>query len=431
MKKRNKKSRRKEEIKKPKLKKKNININSNILLNKWVWISLAFTFITSITMFAVLFLFKRKSQIDLSYTLLIIFSLIPFVIFILYWSIIGFSFRLLFKIITKDIEKDAVFPIPSSFLIQEPEISIKKYIEKGNLNKIRTYKSQASKLLAYTIIIVVLFIVFNFIFVGLTQLNVIAISTSWLYLFGLLSNVVSLILSAAFGFMISNIINAPTKFEEKYKMIKTKLYQFKIFLNVNNLKKIDHKELKYRNINFLPFYFYQSLLIPSIKKEQYLQELESWKYYLTLSSYLNQFSWLVFLNHSINKEEQLKLLKRSKYMTKLTNQIKKVNTILFHTNNDFIYFNNDYDAKELEKEYNQLMNILFRYKNRFVLKMITASLEKNGLKIRQTISENKDENIIDERDFNINFYQLNYFEYLFSIIFVNEKDAKSKEHFKY
>ncbi|MBE4704029.1 hypothetical protein [Spiroplasma platyhelix] len=418
-------------IKKLHLKRKNININANILLNKWIWISLGAAFLVSVAMFITFFMLKNKGQITLTYTVLTIIALIPFVIFILYWGAIAIAFRLIFKAITKDIERDAVFPIVTSFLIQEPEISVKKYMEKGNLNKIKRYKTAASKLLLYTIIIVVLFIVFNFIFVGLTQLNVIAVSTSWLYLFGLLSNVISLVLSAVFGFMVSNIINAPAKFEEKYQGIKTKLYNFKVFLNVNEIKKVDSQKLKYRFIDFLPLYFYQSLLISEIKEEQYIQELENWKYYLTLSSYLNQFSWLLFLHYAINKDEQLKLIKKSKYMTKLANQIQKVHKILFHTTNEYIYFNNDYNAKELETEYNQLINIVIRYQNRFALRMITASLQKNGLKIAETISENKDENIIDERDVDINFFQLNYLEYLFSIIFTTDKDAKSKEHFKY
>lgn len=421
----------KKPIKKPKLRRKNININANVLLNKWIWISLAAAFIAAVTMFITFFIYKGRGKIPLTYTELSIIALVPFIIFIAYWSAIAFAFRLIFKAITKDIERDAVFPIADSFLIQAPEISVKKYMQKGNLKKIKRYKSSASKLLLYTIIIVILFIIFNFIFVGLSQLNVIAVSTSWLYLFGLLSNVISLVLSAMFGFMVSNIINAPEKFEEKYKGIKTKLYNFKVFLHVNEIKTIDYKKLKYRYVDFLPLYFYQSLLIGSIKEEQYIQELENWKYYLNLSSYLNQFSWLLFLHYSINKDEQLKLIRRSNYMTLLADQIKKVHKILFHTNNEYLYFNSDYDAKQLEAEYNQLINIVIRYQNRFALRMITASLEKNGLKIVETISESKDENIIDERDVDINFYQLNYLEYLFSLIFTTEQDAKSKVHFKY
>lgn len=426
-----KKKSKKTKVKQPKLRKRHININSNILLDKWIWISLAFTIAASITMFITFFIFKKNDKISLSYPLLIVIAIAPLIIYILYWTTMAIFYRLLFKAITKDIEKDAVFPIPSSFLIQDQETSVKNYITKGNLKKIKAYKTQETKLLIYTIIIVVLFIIFNFIFVGLTQLRVITISTSWIYLFGLLSNVISLILSGIFGFMVSNIINSPNKFKARYLPIQTKIYKFKAFLNLTNLKKLNHHELKYSTIDFLPLYFYQSLLISHIKQEQFINELESWKYYLTLSSYLNQFSWLVFLHHSLNKEDQLKLIKRSKYMTRIATQIKRVHTILFHTENDFIYFNNDYKPEELETAYNKLMSILYRYKNRFTLKMITSSLEKNGLKINQTINENKDDNIIDERDVDINFYQLNYFEYLFSIIFTNDKDIKSNEHFKY
>lgn len=418
-------------IKKPKLKSKNVNIKSNILLNKWIWISLALAFIASAILLATLFTLKNKDRIDLSYVWIVVITLIPFVIFILYWGATLIAFRLIFKEITKDIERDAVFPIAHSFLVQEAEISVKKYIEKGNLRKIKKYKAETSKLLIYMMTILVLFIIFNFIFVGLTQLQVITISTSWLYLFGLLSNIISLILSAIFGFMVSNIINAPIQFEARYHPIKTKLYNFKVFLNVNDLKTLEYKTLKYRYIDFLPLYFYQSLLIPHIKAEQYQQELENWKYYLNLSSYLNQFSWLLFLHYSINKQEQLKLIRKTKYLKKLADQVKKVHKILFYTQNDFLFFNDNYNAKDLETEYNQLMNIIIKYQNRFGLKMITASLEKNGLKISQTINEKKDENIIDERDVDINFFQLNYLEYLFSIIFTTEKDFKSKEHFKY
>lgn len=419
------------EIKKPKLKRKNVHINSNILLNKWIWISLAVAFIVSAILLATLFTLRSKNKIELSYVWIVAITLIPFLIFILYWGATLIAFRLIFKVITKDIERDAIFPIAQSFIVQEQEISVKKYIEKGNLTKIKKYKSETSKLFVYTMIILILFIIFNFIFVGLTQLRVITISSSWLYLFGLLSNIISLILSAIFGFMISNIINAPNQFEARYKPIKTKLYDFKVFLNVNDLKTLEYKKLKYRYINFLPLYFYQSLLIPNIKEQQYQQELENWKYYLNLSSYLNQFSWLLFLHYSINKQDQLKLIKKTKYLTKLADQVKKVHTILFYTQNDFLYFNENYNAKDLEEEYNQLMNIIVRYQNRFGLKMITAALEKNGLKIAQTINEKKDENIIDERDVDINFFQLNYLEYLFSIIFTTDKDFKSKEHFKY
>lgn len=418
-------------IKKPKLKSKNINIKSNILLNKWIWISLAGAFILSAVLSATLFTLRSKGTISLSYVWIVVIALVPFLIFILYWGATILAFRLIFKAITKDIERDAVFPIAHSFLVQEPEISVKKYIEKGNLTKIKKYKTETSKLFIYMMIIVILFIVFNFVFVGLTQLQVITISTSWLYLFGLLSNIISLVLSAIFGFMVSNVINAPAQFEERYKPIKTKLYNFKVFLNVNDLKAGDYQKLKYRDVDFLPLYFYQSLLIPKIKDQQYQQELENWKYYLNLSSYLNQFSWLLFLNYAINKQDQLKLIKKTKYLTKLAGQVKKVHTILFYTQNDYLYFNENYNAKDLEVEYNQLMTILARYKNRFALKMITASLEKNGLKISQTINQKKDENIIDERDVDINFFQLNYLEYLFSIIFTTDKDFKSKEHFKY
>lgn len=394
-------------------------IQSNFFLNQWIWITLAISFMISIILFTTLFTLKNKNKINLNYILLTILSLIPFILFILYWSSIIIVFRLIFKTFSTDIEKDSVFPFASSFLIKE-EITIKRYIQKGNIGKIKGYKTRANKILFYMVVILFLFILFNFIFVGLTQLNVIKISTAWLYLFGLVSNIISLVLSAIFGFMVSNVINSPLQFEEKYKSIKNKLYQFKIFLNVTDIKKINHKELEYQKINFLPLYFYQSLLT-NTKKEHYIQELENWKNYLNLSVYLNQFSWLLYLHYIINKKEHLKLIKKIKYMNKLAFQIKKVHKILFYNKNDFLYFNDKFDTKKLENEYSYLINILTKHSKKIWLRMITTSLEKNGLKITQTISENKDENIIDERDIAINLYQLNYLEYLFSIIFTENK----------
>lgn len=418
-------------MKLPVVRRKNININANFLLDKWIWISLAIAFGVAIILFTSLFTLWHHNQINLSIAIIVVISIIPFIIFITYWVTTSIVFRLIFKSITKEIEKDAVFPFASSVLLKEEEISVKKYIQKGNLQKIKGYKAGEFKLLLYMSIILILFILFNFLFVGLTQLNVIDISESWLYLFGLLANIISLILSAVFGFMVSNAINAPIQFELKYKNIKDKIYEFKIFLNVNDLKKVDYHELRYRNANFLPIYFYQALLISSIRKEQYLQELEHWKYYLNLSSYLNQFSWLLYLYYIINNKDLLPGLKKRKYMRTLSYKIRKVHRILFYTENDYLYFNEKYDAKQLEEEYNDLLGMLNKYGRRFSLRMITTSLERNGLKITKTINAKKDENIIDERDLDINLYQLNYLEYLFSIAFVTEQDYKSREHFKY
>lgn len=420
----------KKEHKKPKLKGKNINFNINIFLSHWIWTTLGSTFFLSIILFSILFILENKNYIEINQVWIILISLIPFILFFLYWSTISITFRLIFKKISKDIEKNSVFPLPSSALIKEEEISIKKYISKGNISKIKQYKVITTKMLFYMIILLFLFILFNFIFVGLTQLKVIEVSTEWLYLFGLLSNIVSLVLSAVFGFIVSNAINAPENYEKKYHAIKTKLYNFKVFLNINDLKKINYQQLKYRNINFLPLYFYQSLLIPDIKHQQYWEELDNWKYYLNLSPYLNQFSWLLFFHYVVNKKDQTKVIKKTKYINKLAFQVKKVHKILFYTQNDYLYFNKDYDRKLLEQEYNKLLTLLNHYKKRFSLKLIIASLQKNGLKITQEINQKKDENIIDERDFNINLYQLNYLEYLFSIVFLNSKNSKNKEYFK-
>lgn len=419
-------------MKRPIIRRRNtININANFLLDKWIWITLAIAFAIAIALFTTLFTLWHHSSINLSVAQIIVISIVPFIIYITYWITTSVVFRLIFKSITKDIEKDAIFPLASSFLIKEEEISVKRYMQKGNIKKIKGYKSGEFKLLLYMCIILILFILFNFLFVGLTQLNVIDVSESWIYLFGLLSNIISLILSAVFGFMVSNAINAPLRFEEKYRNIKDKLYNFKIFLNVNDLKKVDYHELKYRNANFLPIYFYQSLLIPNMKKEQYYQELEHWKYYLNLSSYLNQFSWLLYLYYIINNKDLLKGIKKRKYMRALSLQIRKVYRILFYIENGYLYFNNKFNNEKLEEEYNNLLSILGKYSNKFGLRMIATSLERNGLKITETINAKKDENIIDERDFEINLYQLNYLEYLFSIAFVTDEDFKSKDHFKY
>lgn len=430
MKKRRKKRIIKKEHKKPKLKGKTININSNIFLSHWIWTSLGMAFFLSIILFSILFILQNKNYLKIDQVWIIFISLIPFILFLLYWSTIIITFRLIFKKISKDIEKNTVFPLPSSALIKEEEISVKKYISKGNINKIKRYKAETTKMLFYMITLLILFILFNFIFVGLTQLKVIEVSTEWLYLFGLLSNIVSLVLSAVFGFIVSDAINTPENYEKKYSAIKTKLHNFKVFLNVNDLKKMNFQELKYRNIDFLPLYFYQSLLMSDIQEQQYWEELDNWKYYLNFSPYLNQFSWLLFFHYVVNKKDQTKVIKKTKYINKLAFQVKKVHNILFYTQNDYLYFNKDYDSKLLEQEYSKLLTLLNRHKKRFSLKLIIASLQKSGLKIAQEINQKKDENIIDERDLDINLYQLNYLEYLFSIVFLNVKDSKNNEYFK-
>lgn len=199
-------------------------------------------------------------------------------------------------------------------------------------------------------------------------------------------------------------INLPkTKNEEneshvkKYKNILIKLLNFKILLNTIDLN--SNKKINLQQYSFLPTYLYLLKNQENIKKELLL-----WKKYLNnILFYNNIISIKIF--KFINKEKILKL--NSKKWQSLND---KINDIL----------NSDYNnPKEFIKKYNDLIDYINikknRIKNSFKFNLILNIFKKYNINFYQEIS-NKRKITIDERDLEFNVWQLNYLEYLYSII---------------
>lgn len=354
---------------------------------------------------------KQKNFFIIS---IIVFASFLFIVCIsfLLWIIFFMSLRnAVIYVGEKDISKKIIYPFHSSILLHEP-CKIENYILKRNEQKLKFFFNILGWRLSFWDPVWLLFlsIACNYYLKLLIKYDDIV--------FSIIMAVIAIFISTYISFLINEAWNKDKKIKLEYQELYNNFIKFKKFLNLTNYKSLNYTSKSSINfIEYFPNYLIQYINLNNFCKEKLFLEFDKWKVYINNFNNIQNIFWILCIKELINNNI---LNKNKKHFQDFNNKVDvflKNIFNLFENNSNWSLVSN-----RIIEEYDEIYNFykVNQKKFRFIINTIIRIYDFKVLPSSKFFNIN----VIDERNRNLNIFQLNYLEYLFSIY--QDENIKNK-----